>query len=424
MPQSLSLLQNLAPTIDERAVNFFFSNHVLVAGGQSTEFIGNIQAAPQGKIGGNLLNSIKAVGLVGFSNAVNAPGLSLEAERQYVSAVRCINIALQSPSEVKKDNTLLAVMVLGIYEILANQSQESLVTWAAHVKGAAALLKIRGPEQLSTASGRRLFGQVTASLATSCLQQEVELPDHILELSMELENYIDHSDIVWIQHRQLLRFTNFFAKIRGGSITDMHQILDQCLEFDLDLIGTFYNVPKDWEYSTLYLAEASDLVYGGYYHVYQSAMTSMVWNGMRVTRILLHEIIRGVLLKAFSSKPPVFVGRRYTEQLQTSTEILYELSFAILASVPQHLEHTFSHSIVHENTFDSVPSSVPALKIAVYQLPWTLYTVGVSDTVTKPMLLWVIRTLRHIGHAIGVRQAAVLADRLERIQIPLLSDSE
>lgn len=442
-----SIMPHLTPTIDERAVNFFFSNHVAAIDTPSRGFIDHMQAHPDYELGENLMSSIKAVGLVGFSNVAKAPALLVEAKKQYLSAVRHLNAALQSPVEAKKDSTLMAVMILGIFETLVGRSENSLIAWAAHLNGASALMKIRGPEQLSTVAGRRLFGQITASLATSCLQQEIEMPEHIHKLRQELDKYIDTNNPIWQNHQILIDFTTFYARVKSGKITNLHSILNRSLELDEDLTSTFSCSTSDWTYSTVYTDQDPDIVYTGYYHVYQHALSAMIWNGVRTMRIMLNEIIRNLLLKGFSSKPPLFVERMYTEQLQKSTDTLYQTSSDIMASVPQHLGYTSSLDFNSNDSHFESPepmlprksrqmwpalmgnrpdfpeelsnsTTVPLLRTASYQLPWALFLVGVTDIVTEPVLRWVIKTLRHISQCLGIQQAIILADRLEHTRLP------
>lgn len=394
-------------------------------------------------MGENLMSSIKAVGLVGFSNVARAPELMLEAKKQYVVAVRLLNAALRSPAEVKKDTTLLAVMMLGIFETLTGREEISLVAWAAHLRGAAAVMKIRGPEQVATVAGRRLYGQITASLMTSCLQQEVTLPDHILDLSLELNKYVDAKDMTWSNQRVLLRFTNFYARVQRGGIMDLQEILNTSLELDDALVRAFTEIPHGWTYSTIYTDDNTSIVYDGCYHVYHHPLSALVWNGMRTVRIMLNKIMRHTLLKGKSLGLPLFVEPRYTRQIQTSTNIVYQLSLDIVASVPQHLGYTgpqttgtsfigpFQASGLPEHRprgqlwsdYNSgsqrIPSwettvSVPFHRTALYQLPWALYLVGSTDVVSKSVFRWVVLTLELLCTSFGIQQAALLAAKLEQ----------
>lgn len=444
-PVPLSLIPNLTPTIDERAVNFFFSNHTIGVSLPSRGFIDHMHAHPDYDLDDNLLSSIKAVGLAGVFNVTKAPGLMLEASKRYTTAVRHLNSALQSPVEVKKDTTLMAVMILGIFENLVGRSENSLVAWAAHLNGAAALMKIRGPEQMKTATARRLYGQITAMLAASCLQQEIELPEHIFELRLELDKYVNVKEITWENHRVLILFTNLYAKVKKGKLTDLQEIFRQCLELDDKLVQVFSDVTPNWTFSTIYTDDDPELVYNGRFHVYQHALSAQMWNGMRAIRMMLNEMIRNVLLNGFSMKPPLFVHKAHTKQLQKSTDALYKISSDIISSVPQYLGYTVKgnsispHNSVGSrksvltrnaghmwsgflNTSQDLPdlktSSVPLLRTAGYQLPWALFLVGTTGIATESVVRWVINTLKEFARILGIQQATILAENLELTRLP------
>ena len=401
-----------------------------------------MHAHPDYDLNDNLLSSIKAVGLAGVSNVTKAPALMVEASKQYVTAVRHLNAALQSPVEVKKDTTLMAVMILGIFETLAGRSENSLVAWAAHLNGAAALIKIRGPEQMKTVAGRRLFGQITAMLATSCLQQDIALPGHIFKLRLELDKYVNIKDITWENHRVLIVFTNLYAAVKNGKLTDLHEILRQSLELDKKLVQIFSNATHDWTFSTIYTDDDPELIHNGRFHIYQHALSAQMWNGMRAIRIMLNEMVRNVLLRGFSMKPPLFVHKDHTEQLQKSTDALYQISSDIMSSVPQYLGYTIKGNQVSPDCSfgprepvlprnpgqmwsgfmdmrrdlpaDLKTSSVPLLRTAGYQLPWALFLVGITDIATEPVVGWVIKILKEVTRVLGIQQATVLAEKLEQ----------
>lgn len=394
--------------------------------------------------------SIKAVGLASFSNATRAPELMREAKKHYTVAVRLLNSALQSPVEIKKDTTLLAIMILGVFETLTGREEDSLIAWAAHLKGAAALMETRGPQQVSTVAGRRLYGQITSGLISVCLQQEIAIPGHILDLSREVFTYDDTNDVIWATQRVILLFTNFYAKLKHGEIVDLHEILNKSQKLEDMLIRTFVDVPRDWTFTTVYTEDNPDLIYHGCYHLYHHALAAISWNGMRTIRIMLNEIMRDTLLLGLSAEPPLFVEPKYTEQLQSSTDTLYQISFDIIASVPQYLGYAGGNSLrspfsgISEGTesssrgapssrsdhnskghripLDAVNVSVPLLRTALYNLPWVLLVVGSSGLVTEPILRWIIRTLKLISTSLGIRQATILATRLEQTRLPQVVD--
>ena len=143
-PVSTSLHSGLSisPTIDERATGFFFTNYIIDMGNCPGNSVGY-------GIDDNLANCMKAVGLAALASAAHAPELIKEARKRYLSAIRLTNAALGSFVDAKKDSTLLAIMLLSIFETVTSSEQRSLSAWVSHINGAAALIKIRGPEQFN-----------------------------------------------------------------------------------------------------------------------------------------------------------------------------------------------------------------------------------------------------------------------------------
>ena len=140
-PPSSTSYRSLAPTIDELATGFFSANYILGIDRCSGNSAGY-------RIDDNLADCMKAVGLAALASAAHAPELVKEAKKRYLSAIQLTNAALGS-GVVKNDSTLLAIMLLSIFETLTSNEQRSLSAWSNHIDGAAALIKIRGAEQLT-----------------------------------------------------------------------------------------------------------------------------------------------------------------------------------------------------------------------------------------------------------------------------------
>ena len=54
---------------------------------------------------------MRAVGLAGYAHSVQAPSLLKNARYQYYRALQSTNAALKDPVDVKKDTTLLSIMI-------------------------------------------------------------------------------------------------------------------------------------------------------------------------------------------------------------------------------------------------------------------------------------------------------------------------
>ncbi|MCJ1438959.1 hypothetical protein MMC27_008349 [Xylographa pallens] len=460
-PGPLSYSYNLAPTMGERATGYFFNHYVVGADGPWEDILND-----------NMLTSIKALGLAGFSHAAHAPTVMIQAREQYLRAIRLTNAALRSPMDVKKDSTLLSIMILGMFETVTGRTQRSLEAWASHVNGAAALLKIRGPEQMITPGGRRMFAQVTSTLVTTCLQHQLEVPDHILELRNEAVKYQTINDPIWRFIKFMILFTNFKAQVEHKEINDPLVILARALELDQMFLSLCSNIPPGWEYTTIYTDSDPDVIYAGYYHLYQDFMIAQLWNGMRTFRIMLQEIIRGVLVGKFGSLPEDQIERdcaaqcqntmalsyqsqdnmspsvsslhtsyarknssSFSAQFQKSLSISYQLQSDILASIPQHIGYAskpnnqpsslqrflwsnFGSKHPYPLSAPNSPSSsshLPLIRMSEgFALLWPLYTAGIMNVATEPVQRWVVEMLRKIGRSMGTQQAFVLADMLEQ----------
>lgn len=109
---------SLLPPIKDQANWFFFNNyHVEESGfykGHFTDLPSIISQVGEGEA---LSKAISSIGLASLSNIRNDPHAHESSRREYMSALRLINTALRDPVEVKKNHTILAVMLLGLYEV-------------------------------------------------------------------------------------------------------------------------------------------------------------------------------------------------------------------------------------------------------------------------------------------------------------------
>ena len=75
-----------------------------------------------------LREAIEAAGLAGISNSSYAPELAYRSQEQYVRALKATNKALRDPSESLSDTTLMAVILLGLFEVFTLAAQKNVLT--------------------------------------------------------------------------------------------------------------------------------------------------------------------------------------------------------------------------------------------------------------------------------------------------------
>ncbi|KAF2449019.1 hypothetical protein P171DRAFT_428968 [Karstenula rhodostoma CBS 690.94] len=105
-----------------------------------------------------LRSAVHAVSMATMARQVKRYEIMDKAERWYGRALKNLAAALNQDEVAKHDGTLLAVALLGLYEtvIFSNTpSRKALNT--IHSNGRLAVLRLRGPSQLSGKIGRNLF---------------------------------------------------------------------------------------------------------------------------------------------------------------------------------------------------------------------------------------------------------------------------
>lgn len=334
----LSVSYSLAPTLEDRAASFFAFHYIIDSKGPTKTLMDRATHLFQEQhIDEHLLSSMRAVGLAAYSHAAHAPSLMNNAKFQYVKAIQLTNAALRHPDDVKKDSTLMAIQILAVFETVTGCRQRSLKDWIEHVYGAAAVINLRGPEQVQTIEGRRMLLQAISNILINCVYRGIRLPKH---LRGYLDETFKQAEEVRPEYQLLdvmVRFADLRAGIEDGTITGPANVLNIALDLDSVLLNLCANLPLGWEYKTIYTDANTDVIFDGRYHIYCDYQVSLMWNWLRILRIMLNGLVREVLLKGFSATPPLFTHVKYTAQFQLATETASTLQSDILASVPQHI---------------------------------------------------------------------------------------
>lgn len=155
----------------ERAAHHFVSNYVLVPP-QGTErgylefLIPLIRAKdpdPHFKL------AFEACALASFGNRVgHGSQLEEEALGTYTKALKMTVKAIRDPLLSKQDSTVVAVLLLGLFESISSR-HIGLLAWKSHTEGAIKLVQDRGPEQLRTKQGKDIFVSVRTQYVSSTL---------------------------------------------------------------------------------------------------------------------------------------------------------------------------------------------------------------------------------------------------------------
>ena len=226
---------SIRPTLDEQATCHFVYNYVVGIQAPSRSVLDNLALVYRTRnIDDTLTTALRAVSYASYAHSVRNTELTDISRFQYTRAIRLTNDALQNPDDAVKDTTLLSILILGMYEVLTGCNQRSIQAWMEHVRGSCALVKLRGPEQIQTPEGRRLFVQATVGILTTCIQLSIPIPRHIMKLIRRLPDHIPDADDFarrsFKLHLAMLDINQWRASIEKEKRSDSKTIIDEALK--------------------------------------------------------------------------------------------------------------------------------------------------------------------------------------------------
>ena len=125
--------------------------------------------------------SLPAITLM--AHRLHDPRLLQVAYSRYGRVIRDTQHALTSVSLARLDSTLIAVLLLALFEALVFTAAPARTAqrWKMHILGAAELLQLRGPRQFNTALGRRLYVHASTGVRATCVMSATPAPKALLQ---------------------------------------------------------------------------------------------------------------------------------------------------------------------------------------------------------------------------------------------------
>ncbi|RAL16045.1 Zn(II)2Cys6 transcription factor [Aspergillus homomorphus CBS 101889] len=364
-----------------------------------------------------MMTGIASVGLANLANLHKSQSFQLTSRREYTTALQLTNAALHDVAAVKEDTTLTAVACLSLYEIICCDKEDSLLSWYDHARGVAALLELRGEEQLHHETGQQMFQVLRNEVLIGCLQKRTRMPPALIRKP----HRSDCTAQSYCADRLIeiaAGLCELQAQMSEGMVSDSAEILAVAMRLDFDLEEFTRELAAEMPYilrlrnnpqsprETLMNAVNH---YNGYYHVYQSMWMCNTWNNYRYIRILVNSLILAQLQPlAFQSEqgsnPDGIRGRCcYVRAL------LRQLAADICCAVP------YKFGFAGEaGTQIREPLVTKAGTGFTLLLP--LYLASVVDGVSGPVHAWAMKCLDIIGHEMGIQTAVSLMSVLERVQ--------
>ncbi|KAF2106100.1 hypothetical protein BDV96DRAFT_694361 [Lophiotrema nucula] len=140
---------------------------------------------------------VPAVALASAARQLKRRDLMTDAHRYHGRAIKALGKGLSDPEVVKHDGTLITVFLMGLYESLVCEREgDGCISNQAHNPGRLAILRLRGPSQLRSKSGRNLFTLLRHEQLVASFTGEGDLKD---EFSTWMSEHYPPTPIAKIQ---------------------------------------------------------------------------------------------------------------------------------------------------------------------------------------------------------------------------------
>jgi hypothetical protein len=398
--------QHLPLSLQSRARDAFFASHV-DGTSRSWDFLSQFHDptnVPQ-----LLALSIDAVSLAYLSQQVYSDAALAVARERYISALYMTSKALQHPEEAAQDTTLLASLLLDLFEKITSKETQRDESWLGHVNGALALVKLRGLEQFQDTSAIRILVRFSTHFLISCVASETQVPQELNELRAHAGKYMNTSDPKWRLSDFMVLYANLHNDIRQGFLY-FEERLSRSLGLDAKLHALALDMPPSWQYKSCITYVESDMIFNHRVDYYNERHITQTCNVLRLIRILLNQYILEQCLEATSTSTEISTDSTITIGtcpllIQTSKDNIETLATEVFASVPQYTDCSFAAGRTpHAHS--------PSDNLNCYTLIFPLYCAARSR-VSSEQRGWATKQLHYMGSHFGIRNAELVAGILD-----------
>jgi hypothetical protein len=371
---------------------------------------------------GHLTASMDAVALAYFNYQRRASNAQIEARQHYITALRLMNKAIRDPELAKKDSTMIAILLLDLYEKITNKEPHCEGAWTSHLQGALALAKMRGDEQFDDPTTLRILLRLSTNEIINCVVSHRPVQQEIVALRVNIAHRIGNlADAKSTESDLMIEFAKLRYEIENRGLPD-DKALCSLKALDNKFLELSVDIQKTCQFKTVQLSKRSIHHWESYHHIYPYEQIGQVWNVLRLTRILLNELILTRCLGIKGVNGPNFKNALR----QQASEIIASMTSEICATVPQYIRGQSADDVPNLTlTLATMPAtprvppgtpqgaSNPTNYLPCYRLIFPLYVAAQSSTGCPELRLWVIDQLRFMADYHSIQKAAQVAEILQ-----------
>ncbi|KAF2423794.1 hypothetical protein EJ08DRAFT_595433 [Tothia fuscella] len=382
----------LSLKVEDVAINHFLSLYVR---GSHFDYLPEVYKEHQSCV--PFSTCVSATALATLARELKEPAVMKTAREQYSKALIATNEALADPVQTILDSTLMSVLLLSLFETVAQEHRGSPHNWTAHTLGAGTLLKLRGLRQFETPLGHQLFAQVTSNIRVNSAQRQVPVPLDIRQLQAEAKPFLSASD----QRSKISLIVDTFATLRAQAAqpigSDPATIIKMAVQVEHSVCEMMANLPQSDVYRTVATDESTPCAYGSFSYVDLDHRATQRWNSLRMMSLFLNEMMYKQIEIALQSSPG-----RFCKSTLNAWLLLQEQC----ATYGRQRAEGICASIAQFTKVDPTAAIVSSLL-------WPLTAAGESDLVSSDVRRFVISALLYLGEKSRLPQAFWAAQMLE-----------
>lgn len=415
VPRSLSV------SVNDHAKDLFYHNYVI---GPTKPFHFLLSFHSPTCKDDHLSKSVEAVALAYLHYQPQSPSADEEARQQYISALSLTGAAIRTRDQSRQDSTILAILLLDLYEKITGNEPAFDGAWSAHLSGALALVKLRDDQQFTNPSVFRMLMRLSTNLLISCVASDRPVCGELVTLRSKIAAYLPGTgDPKWQESGLMIEFASLRQEIQEGKTSD-YEAIAALVTLDKKFMTLARNVPPTWRYATVRVGEKSVHHYDFFHHLHPAEHIAQMWNTLRITRILLNELICSICL---DSEGGLQQSSRAATIRQRSVTIIKAMALDVCASLPQFLSEILSSpsdrstspldsldSFTDREFSNSIAGRVcPPQHLPCYRFIFPLYVAAQSPEVPTKLKGWVVEQLHFIADCYAIKNAAAVARLLE-----------
>jgi hypothetical protein len=244
------------------------------------------------------------------------------------------------------------------------------------------------------------------------------VPIELVELREHINKYTDNDSLKERLSNMMITYANLSSEIKSGKFSNDYY-LECCLQIDVVCRSLCDYAHETWSYTTRFLDQKTERSYTSYLDIYPRRQVTQAWNVLRLVRILVNNFILENGQDHHERLPAACSPRVAREKIEA-------LALDMCASVPQYVdclemarimgqkEDPKEPLILNKDQAQAVHAHNPDQILACYNLIFPLAVAGQSQACPKGVKSWIINELHYMAVHFSLRNAAVVAQILER----------